>query len=144
MVVALAIAVGAVFLGNLNAVAAVVTMFFLTVYGTVNLVAAFEVLSGDPSWRPKIKVPWPVTLIGGLACIVVMFLINPVAGLIALVAEFSLWMYLSRRAQKARWGDARRGPLRGPDPLGADPAQRAPDERPQLAAPRPDLCRRSR
>ncbi len=109
MTVALAIAVAAVFLGNLNAVAAVVSMFFLTVYGTVNLVAAFEVLSGDPSWRPKIKVPWPVTLAGGLACIVVMVLINPIAGVIALVAEFSLWMYLSRRAQEARWGDARRG-----------------------------------
>ena len=109
MLVALAIAVGAVFLGNLNAVAAVVSMFFLTVYGTVNIVATFEVLSGDPSWRPKINVPWPVTLAGGLACVVVMILISPVAGLIALVAEFSLWMYLSRRAQKARWGDARRG-----------------------------------
>jgi potassium/chloride transporter 4/5/6 len=109
MAVALAIAVAAVFLGNLNAVAAVVSMFFLTVYGTVNIVAAFEVLSGDPSWRPKIKVPWPVTLAGGLACVVVMVLISPVAGLIALVAEFSLWLYLSRRAQKARWGDARRG-----------------------------------
>ncbi len=109
MAVALAIAVGAVFLGNLNAVAIVVSMFFLTVYGTVNLVAAFEVLSGDPSWRPKIKVPWPVTLAGGLACMVVMILINPIAGVVALVAEFSLWFFLSRRAQKARWGDARRG-----------------------------------
>jgi len=79
------------------------------VYGTVNIVATFEVLSGDPSWRPKIKVPWPVTLLGGLACGVVMILISPVAGLIALVAEFSLWFYLSRRAQEARWGDARRG-----------------------------------
>ena len=109
LAVALAIAVGAVFLGNLNAVAAVVSMFFLTVYGTVNLVAAFEVLSGDPSWRPKISVPWPVTLAGGFACVVVMVLISPVAGVLALVAEFSLWMYLSRKAQQARWGDARRG-----------------------------------
>ncbi len=84
-------------------------MFFLTVYGTVNIVATFEVLSGDPSWRPKIKVPWPITLVGGFACVVVMVLISPIAGLIALVAEFSLWLYLSRRAQKARCGDARRG-----------------------------------
>lgn len=109
MMVALSIAVAAVFLGNLNAVAMVVSMFFLTVYGTVNVVATFEVLSGDPSWRPKIKVPWTVTLTGGLACIVVMVLISPIAGLVALVAEFLLWLYLSRRAQQARFGDARRG-----------------------------------
>jgi amino acid transporter len=109
MIVALSIAVAAVFLGNLNAVAAVVSMFFLTVYGTVNIVAAFEALSGDPSWRPKIKVPWPIPLAGGIACMVVMVLISPAAGLLALVAEFTLWMVLSRKAQKARWGDARRG-----------------------------------
>ncbi len=109
MTVAMAIAVAAVFLGNLNAVAAVVSMFFLTVYGTVNLVAAFEALSGDPSWRPRLRVPWAVSLLGGLACGVVMVLISPVAGATALVAEIALWLYLSRREQAARWGDARRG-----------------------------------
>ena len=109
MAVAIAIAVAAVFLGDLNAVAAVVSMFFLTVYGTVNLVAAFEALSGDPSWRPRLRVPWPVSLTGGLACVVVMVLISPLAGAIALVAELGLWLLLSRREQAARWGDARRG-----------------------------------
>ncbi len=107
--VAMAIALGAVFLGNLNAVAAVVSMFFLTVYGTINLVAALEVLSGDPSWRPKIRMHWLTNLIGAIACVGVMFLISPLAGSIAIVAEISLWLILSRRIQKARWGDARRG-----------------------------------
>ncbi|MEZ4483080.1 MAG: hypothetical protein R2864_00320 [Syntrophotaleaceae bacterium] len=37
------------FLGDLNTVAEVVTMFFLSVYGTVNLVATLEKLSGNPS-----------------------------------------------------------------------------------------------
>jgi amino acid transporter len=109
LIVSMIIAMCAVLLGNLNAVAAVVSMFFLTVYGTVNIVAAFEALSGDPSWRPKIKIPWLVNLAGGVACIVVMMLINPLAGVIAFIAEISLWFFLSRRAQKARWGDARRG-----------------------------------
>jgi hypothetical protein len=109
LLVSLAMALAAVLLGDLNAVATVVTMFFLTVYGTVNVVAAFEALSGDPSWRPKIRVPWPVNLAGGLACVAVMFLISPLAGAVALVAEVSLWMILSRRERAARWGDARRG-----------------------------------
>ena len=39
----------AVFLGDLNTVATVATMFSLSVYGTVNLVAALESLSGNPS-----------------------------------------------------------------------------------------------
>ena len=109
LVVSLLIALAAVMLGNLNAVAAVVSMFFLTVYGIVNLAAAFEVLSGDPSWRPRIRVPWPIYLLGGLGCLICMMLINPIAGVFAFVAEFFLWFFLSRHARAARWGDARRG-----------------------------------
>jgi amino acid transporter len=109
LLVSLALALGAVYLGNLNAVAAVVTMFFLTVYGTVNVVAAFEALSGDPSWRPRLRVPWVVNLIGGLGCFAVMMLINPLAGLVAIAAELVLWLVISRREHRARWGDARHG-----------------------------------
>lgn len=109
LIVSMVIAMTAVLLGNLNAVAAVVSMFFLTVYGTINIVSAFEALSGDPSWRPKIKIPWHINLAGGLACLAVMVLINPLAGAVAFIAEISLWFLLSRHAQKARWGDARRG-----------------------------------
>lgn len=109
LAVSLVLAVAAVYLGDLNAVAAVVTMFFLTVYGTVNFVAAFEALSGDPSWRPGLASPWLVNLAGGVACLAVMLLINPLAGLVALVAELGLWLLLSRHERRAGWGDARRG-----------------------------------
>jgi amino acid transporter len=109
LLVSLLLAMVAVFLGDLNAVAAVVTMFFLTIYGTVNFVAAFESLSGDPSWRPSLASPWLLNLIGGVACLAVMLLINPLVGLIAIVAELVLWLALSRSERKSGWGDARRG-----------------------------------
>ena len=103
------IALGAVFLGNLNAVAKVVTMFFLTVYGTVNIVAGLESLSGDPSWRPRFRIPWVINISNGIACVWVMFLISPVASMVAITIEFLLWLLFSRREQRATWGDARRG-----------------------------------
>jgi len=109
LILSLAIALGAVFLGNLNAVAAVVTVFFLTTYGMINIVAALETLSGDTSWRPKLKIPWAVNLAGGLACLAVIFLINPLAGAIAIAFEIAIWLLLSKRHSTARWGDARRG-----------------------------------
>jgi len=109
LAVTLAIALGAVFLGDLNSVATVVTMFFLTVYGTVNLVAALEDLSGDPSWRPKLRVPWPVSLAGALGCFGVMVLINPLASVLAIVVELALYVALQRKERKADWGDVRRG-----------------------------------
>ena len=108
LIVSLAIALGAVFLGDLNNVAVVVTMFFLTVYGTVNLVAALESMSGDTSWRPRIKPPWLVSLAGACGCFAVMFLINPLAGVIALGVELLLWLWLQRKKHRADWGDARR------------------------------------
>ena len=109
LVVTLAIALAAVLLGNLNAVAEVVTMFFLTVYGTVNLAAALEALSGDPSWRPRLRVPWPVGMAGALLCAAAMVLINPLAAVTAWVVAAALWLVLSRREGEAGWGDARRG-----------------------------------
>lgn len=104
-----AIALVAVLLGNLNAVAVLVSMFFLTVYGMVNLVAAVEALSGDASWRPHIRFHWLLHLLGGLACIGVMVLINPVVGLVAIVLELSIWFGYSRQGYAIKWGDARRG-----------------------------------
>ncbi len=109
LVVSLVIALGAVLLGDLNAVAPVVSMFFLTVYGMVNVVAALETLSGDPSWRPRLPVPWFVCLIGGVGCFAVMFLISPLAAVAAIVIELGLWVFLARRERQARWGDVRRG-----------------------------------
>ncbi|MCK4413556.1 MAG: Na-K-Cl cotransporter [Candidatus Eisenbacteria sp.] len=109
LLISLAISLVAVFLGDLNAVAPVVTMFFLTVYGTINVVTALETLSKDPSWRPRLRVPWWVSLLGAIGCLFAMVLINPLAGLLAFVAEGVLWALLSRRQRELRWGDARRG-----------------------------------
>ena len=108
-VIATGIALAAATLGGLNAVAPIVTMFFLTIYGTINVVAAIETLSGDPSWRPRLRVPWPISLLGALACVGVMILIQPWIGLLAFLAEALLWALLSRYEHRVRWGDARRG-----------------------------------
>ena len=109
LILSLSIAFVAVLLGNLNAVAPVVTMFFLTVYGMVNFVAAIETLSGDSSWRPKFKVPWQINILGGIGCVIAMFLINPLASLVAVVVEIALLALLVRSEHQAGWGDARRG-----------------------------------
>ena len=105
MVVTLLLAIGAVFLGDLNTVATVVTMFFLTVYGMISLVAALESLSENPSWRPRIKVPWWISLIGALGCFFVMVLINLPATMAALVIELAIWLWFKRLGKKGRWGN---------------------------------------
>jgi amino acid transporter len=111
LLVSTAIALAAVGLGDLDAIAPVLTMFFLTTYGTVNLAAGLEKLSGDPSYRPTFGVPWWISLAGALACFYVMFLVNAFALVAALVFEGGLYVFMRRRAMSAPWGDLRRGAL---------------------------------
>jgi amino acid transporter len=104
-----ALALAAVALGGLNAVAQFVTILFLTLYVTINLSAAAEKWAADPSYRPKIRVPWQVSLLGAMGAIAVIFLINPWAGITAVILELALYTYLRRRSLQRRWGDARAG-----------------------------------
>jgi len=104
-----AIALAAVGLGNLNAVAQFVTILFLTLYVIINLSSAIENIVGDPSYRPTINVPWYISLLGSLGAIMVMFLLNPAACIIAALLELILYFYLRRKAMRKRWGDVRAG-----------------------------------
>ncbi len=108
LLITLALALGAVFLGDLNTVATVVTMFFLSVYGIINLVAALEKLSGNPSWRPRVNVPWWLSLLGAIACFAVMMLIHLPASLLAIGIELTLWLLIKRRLRTKVRGDVRR------------------------------------
>ncbi len=111
LLLSVAVALGAVGLGDLNAVAPALTIFFLTTYGMVNLVAGVERLTADPSFRPKVKVHWAISLGGAFGCFWVMFLINPIALGVALVLEVAVYLLMRRRALAAPWGDLRRGAL---------------------------------
>ena len=111
LLVSLAVALGAVTLGDLNTVAPALTMFFLTTYGVVNLVAGVERLAGDPSFRPTWNVHWAASLAGAFGCFWVMYLINPGALFIAIAVEVGVYLIMRRRALIAPWGDLRRGAL---------------------------------
>jgi amino acid transporter len=104
-----AIALGAVFLGSLNTIAQYVSVLFLTLYVAVNISAAIEQLIKEPSYRPKIHVPWYISLIGAVAAIVVMILINPWAFVFAFGFEAIILIYLINRKMEQQWGDAAAG-----------------------------------
>ncbi|TVQ27375.1 MAG: Na-K-Cl cotransporter [Spirochaetaceae bacterium] len=89
------IATAAILLGSLNAVAEVLTMFFLTTYGVLNLSAGMEHLVDSPSYRPAIRVPSWVSFLGAAACLAVMVLISPVSAIVAVVAVGAIFLFLS-------------------------------------------------
>ncbi len=107
--VTLLIALVAVGMGDLNFIAPVLTMFFLTTYGVLNVSAGIERFLGSPSFRPKFKVHWIFSLAGAVGCISVMLLINPAATAIAVVFVLSIFVWLERKGLETAWGDVRRG-----------------------------------
>ena len=100
-----AIALAAVALGDLNAVAKLVTIFFLTLYMSINLVAALENLVGDPSYRPTLRVHWGISLLGAAADLAVMYLISAAAATLAIGLQLLLFLHLRRKDLEASWGD---------------------------------------
>jgi solute carrier family 12 (sodium/potassium/chloride transporter), member 2 len=107
--VTLVVAIAAVCIGDLNLIAPVLTMFFLTTYLVLNLSAGIEGFLQSPSFRPSFRVHWSYSLIGAIGCLAVMFLINPIATIVAAVIVTGIYFWLQQRELKAAWGDVRRG-----------------------------------
>lgn len=94
-------------LGGLNAIAAVVSMFFLISYGMLNYATYWEARANSPSFRPTFRYfDQRLSLAGAAISLFVMLAINALAGAIALIVLFSIYQYLSRRRRIDRWADA--------------------------------------
>jgi len=104
-----AIALAAVLLGDLNTAAKFVTVLFLTLYVVINLVAAIEDLVAEPSYRPKVHIPWYVSIIGALGSLYVMYLISPIALIMAFLFEAGCYLYFKKKALEQEWGDVNVG-----------------------------------
>ena len=109
--ISVAIAFISILLGDLDAIAPVLSMFFLTSYGLLNFSAGLEGMIANPSWRPKFKTKPFVSIVGGFLCLAVMFLINSGATIISLVLILIVYIYIQRKGMTAHWGDMRRGIL---------------------------------
>ena len=98
-----------VLVGNLNFVAPILTMFFLTTYGVLNIAAGLERFLANPSYRPKFRVHWILSLTGALGCMGVMFLIDPIATAVAGSFVIAIYFWLEHREMKSAWGDVKLG-----------------------------------
>jgi len=109
LVVSTAIAGVCLLAGKLDVIAPVISMFFLTTYGTINLVSGMSALVSNPSYRPTFRVHWLPSLVGGFGCAFAMFLLNPLATVAAILVIFGLYSFLKRRQYQTAWGDERSG-----------------------------------
>ena len=98
-----------ILLGDLNAIAPILSMFFLTSYGVLNLSAGLEELVSNPAWRPQFRVPAWVPLAGFAGCLGVMLMIAPGATILATLTCAAIYSGMKRRSLRAHWGDMRLG-----------------------------------
>lgn len=109
-VLTFAIAQICIVLGDLNAIAPIITMFFMITYGLLNFAAFTESVTKNPSYRPTFRYcHWSVSLAGSVGCLTVMFLINWIWALISIVVISGLYWYIRDNEIESRWGDLRSG-----------------------------------
>ncbi|MCH8874137.1 amino acid permease [candidate division KSB1 bacterium] len=83
-------------LGNVNFVAQIISMFFMITYGFLCLVSFLEHFAGNPSYRPTFRSKWYLSLIGALACFIMMFQMAPVYAFLSLIAIVVIYLSLKR------------------------------------------------
>jgi solute carrier family 12 sodium/potassium/chloride transporter 2 len=99
----------ALFFGNLDALASLITMFFLITYGMLNLVVFIQQSMQIISFRPSFKIPRFVSLFGAIGCGFIMVLINPVFSILAIITIIILYIWLGKKGLQAKGGDIRGG-----------------------------------
>ena len=96
--------------GDLNAIAPIITMFFMITYGLLNLATFYEAVTKNPSYRPTFRYShWITSLLGMIGCFGVMFLINWLWAAISLLFIAAIYWFIRSKEVEARWGDLQSG-----------------------------------
>ncbi|KAK6053002.1 solute carrier family 12 member 3 domain protein, partial [Cooperia oncophora] len=101
------IAMAMIGIGDLNAIAPIISNFFLASYALINYACFDASFADSPGFRPGFKYynMW-VSLGGALLCIVVMFIISWATALITFFCFAALFMYILHRKPDVNWGSS--------------------------------------
>lgn len=93
----LVIAIAFVFiaLGDVNAVAQIISMFFMVTYGSLNLISFLNHFGADPSYRPSFKSRWYFSLVGFILSVWLMFKMNTPYALGSIIIMVLIYLYVN-------------------------------------------------
>jgi amino acid transporter len=74
-----------VVLGDVNTVAAIISMFFMVTYGSLCLISFLNHFGASPSYRPSFRSKWGISLLGFLVSVWVMFMISPLFAFVSIL-----------------------------------------------------------
>ena len=91
------IVIAAVFIlaGALDSVAQIISMFFMVTYGSLCLISFLNHFAADPSYRPRFRSRWFISLFGAVACIGLMFFMNPFYAIVAIALMVLLYFVIA-------------------------------------------------
>jgi potassium/chloride transporter 4/5/6 len=99
-----------IIIASLDAVAPILSMFFLMCYMFVNLACALQTLLRTPNWRPRFKFyHWALSFLGMSLCLTLMFLCSWYYAIVAMVIAGSIYKYIEFAGAEKEWGDGIRG-----------------------------------
>ncbi|XP_014474381.1 PREDICTED: bumetanide-sensitive sodium-(potassium)-chloride cotransporter isoform X2 [Dinoponera quadriceps] len=94
-------------IANLNAVAPLISNFYLASYALINFCTFHAALIRSLGWRPSFKYynTW-LSLFGFIICVAIMFLIDWVTSLVTFVIIFALYLIVVYRKPDVNWGSS--------------------------------------
>lgn len=93
-----------ILIGELDAIAEIVSMFYIAAYGFINLAFALESWAST-DFRPTFKISKWIGIIGFIASFGVMFQLNPAAMFAAFIIMWVIYFILKRKELKSESGD---------------------------------------
>jgi amino acid transporter len=93
-----------ILIGELDLIARIVSIFFITTYGFLNLSCAFERWA-SADFRPEFKTPIWVSLLGAIACFLVMIQLDLMATFGASILMTLVFLLLKRKELSLQSGD---------------------------------------
>ncbi|MDA3879057.1 MAG: amino acid permease [Prolixibacteraceae bacterium] len=86
-----------VFMGDVNAVAQIISMFFMVTYGAICLISFLNHFGASPSYRPSFRSKWYISLIGFIISVWVMFKINSLYAFSAFGIMTLLYLFITHK-----------------------------------------------
>ena len=104
LILTFVIAQAGVLIGELDVIAEVVAMFYLSAYLFIN-VSCFLEQWASPDFRPSFKIPLGVSLIGAIVTFILMIQLNLLAAVVAILVMMLIFIWLTRKQLVLGSGD---------------------------------------
>ncbi|MEO1416500.1 MAG: amino acid permease [Bacteroidota bacterium] len=85
-----------VFIGEVDQIAEIISMFFMVTYGAICLIAVLEHFSANPAYRPSFNSRWYFSLPGALLTIWLMFKMKPSYAWMSIALMVGMYFWVSR------------------------------------------------